>query len=124
MAFIGAVFLVVGFVVLIKILDIAKKSANVFLVAKLALADFRNPALNDSAKEVALQGHAKRLLRLFFLITFGGAAAVLAPTGLLWLLGQMDVLSFEAVMKMVLSWEFLVPSSALTVAVFWFTRKH
>jgi hypothetical protein len=124
MSFAGAILLVAGFITLIKIFGLFKKSTDAITVAKLAYADFQNPRLSDDAKEVALQRHAKKLFSLFFLITFGSAAALALPVGFIWLLEQINMLSLNAVIATTLSWEFLLVSTILTAVVFWIVRKR
>lgn len=122
--FTGAALLVIGFIALIKIFGLVEKSIDVINLARLAYADLQNPALNDDAKEVALQSHAKRLFVLFLLITLGGAAALALPMGLIWLLEQMDVLSLNAVISAALSWKFLLAGTVLAIVVFRITRER
>lgn len=122
--FTGAALLVIGFIALIKIFGLVEKSIDVINLARLAYADLHNPALNDDAKEVALQSHAKRLFVLFLLITLGGAAALALPMGLIWLLEQMDVLSLNAVISAALSWKFLLAGTVLAIIVFRITRER
>jgi hypothetical protein len=122
-AFAGAVFLAVSFIVLIKIFGLVEKSTDVVHVTKLAFADLRNPDLDEEVKELALQRHAKQLFTLFFLLTLGSAASLALPMGLIWLLEQIRVLSLTAVMTTLLSWEFLL-ASAVVAALFWITGMH
>jgi hypothetical protein len=124
MSFAGATLLVIGFIMLVKILGLVKKSTDVITVAKLAYTDFQNPHLSDDAKEIALQRYAKKLFSLFFLITFGSIVALALPVGLLWLLEQINMLSLNAVMATALSWQFLLISTILAIIVFWITRKR
>ena len=124
MTFVGVTILVTGFVVLVRIFGLVEKSGEVFKISKLALSDIQNPSLDDDAKEVALQQHAKRLFCLFFLLTVGGAAALALPAGLLFLLEKMDLLSLNAVMTVTLSWEFLLASSVLIIAIILRAKKQ
>lgn len=124
MSFVGATLLVAGFIALIKIFGLFEKSSEAIAVAKLAYADFRNPHLSDDAKEAALQGYAKNLFLLFFLITLGSVAALGLPIGLLWLLEQVNILSLSAVMATTLSWQFLLLSTILATVIFWVIRKR
>ncbi|MDH3947336.1 MAG: hypothetical protein OEU74_00080 [Gammaproteobacteria bacterium] len=117
MTFAGVAILVAGFVVLVKIFGLVEKSTEVFSVSRLALSDIQNPDLDDEAKEAAIQKHAKRLIGLFFLLTIGGAAALALPAGLLFLLERMGLLSLSAVIAVTLSWEFLLASSVLIIAI-------
>ena len=89
---IGAVFLVVVFVLAIKVFRLAEKSKEAINVAKHSLEELKNPELDDKAKEVAMQGYAKKLFMLFFLLTLGGGAAVAIPVGLILLMDRIGVL--------------------------------
>jgi hypothetical protein len=124
MSLAGATLLVVGFILLSKAFGLIQKSTAVVDVAKLALADLRNSGLDDDAKEIALQRHAKRLFGLFLLLTLGGAAALFLPVGSVWLLEQFGLLSFNAVIDMTLSWKFLLASTLLAIAVLWIVRRR
>jgi hypothetical protein len=124
MTFAGVAILVGGFVVLVKIFGLVEKSTEVFSVSRLALSDIQNPDLDDEAKEAALQQHAKRLFGLFFLLAIGGAAALALPAGLLFLLERMGLLSLSAVMTLTLSWEFLLASSVLIIAIILLAKKR
>ena len=124
MTFAGVAILVAGFVVLVKIFGLVEKSTEVFSVSRLALSDIQNPDLDDAAKEAALQQHAKRLFGLFFLLAIGGAAALALPAGLLFLLERMGLLSLSAVMALTLSWEFLLASSVLIIAIILLAKKR
>lgn len=124
MALFGAVILVAGFIIVIKWLKLVEKSLEVIQIAKSALTDLQNPQLHDDAKEVALQKHAKQLFILFFLLTLGGLAALMLPAGLVWLLDQVGILSFNAVMAMILSWPFILASTVLVLIIFLFRKNN
>ena len=124
MTFAGVAILVAGFVVLVKIFGLVEKSTEVFSVSRLALSDIQNPDLDDAAKEAALQQHAKRLFGLFFLLAIGGVAALALPAGLLFLFERMGLLSLSAVMTVTLSWEFLLASSVLIIAIILLAKKR
>lgn len=119
----GACLLVAGFLVLFKLLGLAEKSLEAIQIAKRALADIRSPELDDYAKEKALQGHAKHLFALFFVLTVGGFAALLIPAALIWLLEKLDLLVFDSVLETTLSWPFLVVSSVAIMLFFYLWRR-
>jgi hypothetical protein len=123
-SFAGAALLVVGFVGLCRLFGLIQKSTTVIDVAKLALTDLRNPGLDDDTKEIALQRYAKRLFGLFLVLTLGGAGALFLPLGCIWLLEQLGVLSFDAVIDTTLSWEFLLATTLLALVIFWIVRKR
>lgn len=114
-SYIGATIIVVGFIVCIKLFKLVELALDVIRISKLSASDIRNPDMDDDTKEAALQAHAIKLFKLFFLLTLGGAAALLIPTALVWLLELMDVVSLDEVFKAALSWEFIVASTVLTI---------
>jgi hypothetical protein len=70
-----------------------------------------------------MQAHAKRLFVLFFLLTLGAAAALLLPVGVIWLLDGAGVFSYDGVLRVLLSWEFLLGTTAGAALFFW-TRSR
>ena len=120
----GACLLVVGFLVLFKLFGLAEKSLEAIQIANRALADIRSSELDDYAKEKALQGYAKRLFSLFFILTLSGLAALLIPAALVWLLDKLDLLVFDAVLETALSWPFLIISSITIVLLFRLLRRQ
>jgi len=123
MSLAGALFLVVGFVVLVRKFGLVQKSGDVFGLVKSTLEVLRNPSLDDAAKESALQSHAKQLFSLFLLLTVGAAAALALPTGVIWLLDLLRVLSLRSVIEVTLSWPFLIGTTLLAIVAWRLTRK-
>lgn len=122
MALAGAIFLVVGFVVLVRIFGLIRKCGEVFELAGSSLAVLRNPSLDDAAKESALQSHAIRLFSLFFFLTAGAGLALALPTGFIWMLDALHVVSLRAVLDVALSWQFLLGSTLAGVVAWRWTR--
>jgi hypothetical protein len=117
---IAAGFLVVGFLVLLRLFGLVENSRIVLGVSRRSLGVIRNASLSDEAKERALQSDAKELFRLFFVLAFGGAAALLLPLGVVWLCDWLGLLSLQAVFDVALSPAFLIGSGILAVfALFW-----
>ena len=108
-----------GFVAIIYALKLIPRGIEVVTVSNRALADLRNRELDDYAKEVAMQSHAKRLFALFLLLLFGGALALILPLGIIYLLEVGGILSFQAVIDTTISWEFLVPTTVVSLIVLW-----
>jgi hypothetical protein len=115
MALAGAIFLVVGFVVLVKVFGLPGKCSEVLDLARTSLAVLRNPSLDDDAKESALQSNAVKLFALFLLLTAGAALALVLPAGLIWVLDLLHVVSLRAVLELTLSWQFLLASTVVGV---------
>ena len=63
---IAAVFLVIGFAVLVRVFGLVQKTRDVVQVSQQSLKVIRSRDLDDSAKEAALQRDARKLFRLFF----------------------------------------------------------
>jgi uncharacterized oligopeptide transporter (OPT) family protein len=120
----GAIFLVVGFVALVRMFGLIKKCGEVLDLVKSSLAVLRNPSLDDDAKEGALQSHAKQLFSLFLLLTLGAALALALPAGMIWILDVLQVLSLRAVIEVTLSWQFLLGSTLFGVVAWRLTRKR
>ena len=123
MALAGAIFLVVGFVALVRMFGLIKKCGDVFELVKSSLAVLRNPALDDDAKESALQSHATRLFSLFLFLTLGAALALGLPAGMIWILDVLHVVSLRAVIEVALSWQFLLGSTLFGVLAWRLTHK-
>jgi hypothetical protein len=117
MSLVGAVFLVIGFVALAKICALVERSKRVVVLAKQSLQTIGNPDLDDDAKEKALQRCAKELFLLFFAISLGSLTALGLPAGVVWLLDKAGLMSFEAVVTVALSWQFLL-STTLIATIF------
>ena len=120
----AAGFLVVGFVVLAHLCGMVEHSKTVVTVSRRSLAVIRNASLGDDAKEAALQKDALQLFRLFLVLAFGGAAAVLLPVGLVWLCDRLGLLSLDEAFRVAFSPAFLIISGILaTIALFWSSKK-
>jgi len=122
MALAGAIFLVVGFLALVRMFGLVRRSGEAFDLARASLAVLRNSSLDDAAKESALQSHATRLFSLFFLLTAGAGLALALPAGIIWILDVLQVVSLHAVLDVTLSWQFLLGSTLVGIAAWRFTR--
>ena len=112
---IAAAFLVVGFVAAVRLLGLVEASREVRSLARHSLGVLRSADFDDEEKELALQGNAKQLFRLFLILAFGGAAAALVPLGPLWLFDQYALISLESVFDVALSPAFTITGSALAI---------
>lgn len=124
MALAGAVFLVIGFVLLVRMFGLVGKCRHVFDLVQSSVAVLRDPSLDDDARERALQSHAKQLFGLFFLLTAGAVLALALPAGLIWLLDVLRVVSLRAVLEMTLSWQFLTATTLLGAAAWRLMRRR
>ena len=120
----GAIFLVIGFIFILKITGLVEKSTRVIGISKQAVAELRNAELSDDAKETAMQTHSKQLAGLFLLITIGGAAAIFAPFAVIWGLERLNLVSVDGVLGVALSWPFIAASTVLIVIALIVNRKR
>ena len=123
-SYIGAIFLVVGFIVLLHVFDLVTKSIRVINLSKKSLSDFSNPELNDDQKEELMQEYAKQIGLLFILLTVGAAVALLAPAAIVWVLDKMGLMSFDDVMQLILSWEFIIGGTILMIITLWLGKRR
>ena len=120
----GAIFLVVGFIVVLKLFKLVDKSNCVINISRQAVADLRNTELDDDAKELVMQRHAKQLFGLFFLITIGGIAAVFLPLAIIWGLDRLHIVSLDAILGVALSWPFVIAATVLITVAFFINRAR
>ena len=113
----GAFFLVVGFVVLAQLFGLVERSRNVVTIARRSLKVIRSKRLSDEAKELQLQKNSQQLFLLFFILASGGAMAVLLPMGLLWFCDRLGWLSLSSVLNTVVSPLFIITSSIVAILV-------
>jgi hypothetical protein len=114
----GALFLVIGFIAILKIAGLVEKSTRVIAISKQAVAVLRDEGMSDDEKENLMQGHAKQLAGLFFLLTIGGLAAVFLPFALIWAFDQAGWISADSVLNVALSWPFITATTiAIVIAV-------
>ncbi len=113
--YVGAVFLVIGFIFILKVARLVDKSTRVIGISKQAVAELRDTEMSDDDKESSMQSHAKHLTGLFFLITIGGIAAVLVPIAVIWGLDRLNLVSIDAVLDVAMSWPFVVATTILII---------
>ena len=117
MNLLGALIVVAGFVFLLRALKLVPMAMEVTSVSRTAVGVVQDPELDDDAKGERMQQHAKRLFVLFFLLTLGAAAALLLPVGLIWLLSRVGLFSYDDVVALLLSWQFLLATTAIAAVV-------
>jgi hypothetical protein len=123
-AYLGAVFLVLGFIALLKVLGLVERSKRVVATSRAAMSTLSDGALDDAQKEAAMQTHAKSLGLDFVFLAAGLAVAVLAPAGVIFLLDGAGVLSFDAVVDATFSLELILGGTLLMVIVFWLDGRR
>lgn len=105
-------------------LGLARQPARILMVAERAMADLRNPSLDEDAKGALMRRHSLALLGIFLAIVGAVAAAVLAPLFVLWLLDRLRWVSLSEVLKVGSSAWFLVLSTILACACWFGLRKR
>lgn len=120
---VGAIALVIGFVVLLQLLGITKKSHNVVRIALHSMRIIGSSRLSDEQKESKLQKNSKRLFGLFFILAFGGAIALLIPLAILWIGDRLGLISLDAVLATTISPAFLIISSIIAIAILYLKTK-
>lgn len=106
-AWLGALLLVAGFVILCRAFGLIPGTRRVLTVARQSFAVIGDASLPDETKEKVLQAHALRLFRLFGLLFAGGLGAAALPLAGLWGADRYGVFSWDDVVATTLSWPFL-----------------
>jgi hypothetical protein len=120
----GATLLVVGFIAVFEALGLVPRGREAVDRARRSVEDLRSPELDDLQKEKVLQAHSLRLFSLFLQLALGGAAAVLLPAALVWLLAQTGLVSFAAVLELAVSWEFVLVSAVAATGILVFLARR
>jgi hypothetical protein len=123
-SYLGAVFLVLGFIALLKLLGLVERSKRVVATTRAAMSTLSDRELDDTQKEAAMQAHAKSLGLDFVVLAAGLATALLAPAGGILLLDRAGVLSFDAVIGATLSLELVLGGTLLMVLVLWLDGRR
>ena len=121
---VGAIILVAGFVILIQLLSVIKKSRNVVRIALHSLKIIGSSRLSDEQKESKLQKNSKRLFGLFFVLAFSSAIALFIPLGILWLGDYLGLISLSAVLATTISPVFIFASTILMVALIFLKSRN
>jgi hypothetical protein len=104
--------LFVWFVRLFKLVTFAQEA---IALSRRAASIVRDAALDDDAKEVAIQQSALRLLKLTLLLLVGSVVAVAAPMAAIWLLDLVGLMSLDSVVAILLRWDFLLLATVLGI---------
>ena len=117
MTWAAACFIVMAFLVIMRLLGVVSRVDEVMQSSRGALADLRNKNLSDVEKERRMRAHALRLLVLFTILTLSLVAAAAVPLGLVGLVDLAGLIALGAVFELLASWEFLLATVGLTVGV-------
>jgi len=120
----AAVFVLVGFLALARLLQIPSRVAEVMRCSRSALAHLRDKDLTDLQKEREMRAQAMRLLSLFLILTVSAAAALAVPVGVVGMLDLAGLVAIEAVLDRLLSWELLLATLLLGAVAFALTTSR
>ncbi|MEM6349370.1 MAG: sulfotransferase [Cyanobacteria bacterium P01_D01_bin.14] len=122
---ISSILLVVAFVALLKILGLNKRGNDIIEIALDSLEVLSLAEISDKEKESRLQRNSIKLFGLFFRLIFGFAIVLGLPLGLLWLGGQVGIISFYSVLNLTISPLFLIVSTLFVFLYLYLqNRKH
>ena len=119
----GALFLVAGFLAVIQMTRLVQRSSEVLHVARRSAATITDRSLDDEAKERYLQAAALKLFGMFFILVGSAAAAVLMPLGILFVMDQLGWISLPSVLAVTVSPTFLVLSTAIAAVTLLLGRR-
>lgn len=94
MNFALALFVVVGFAVIIEYLGLPDRARAVGRRSKTSLSVFRDDSMEDTEKERVLQEQSRQLFRLLGILLGGSILALGIPLVLIWLLERVGIGSF------------------------------
>lgn len=123
MALVGGIFVVLGFIIFVKLFGLVEKSTKVIGITKSAVTIVCDTDINDYQKEIAMQKHAKELFFLFFFITAGSIAALAIPVGFIWLMEFVGLLRVHEAIDTILSLKFIAVAIVLSIGFFWLMRE-
>lgn len=123
MAWAGALLMVAGFVVIFVALRLVQRARMVNQIAQAAMQLVGNKDIDEEEKEKQMQAYAVRLFGLFLILTVGGAAAVFAPLGVVWLLEQVGLMSMDDVLAVVMSPAFLIGTTIAAILIIVLFRR-
>ncbi len=108
MSWLGALLAVSLCLCLLRWLRVPAQATQVAAQLRTALAELRDPALEEREKERRVRAHALTSLQQFAVIAAATAVAVGVPALLLWLGDRTGVLRLEPVLVTMAGWPFLL----------------
>jgi hypothetical protein len=118
----AALFLVAGFLAVARVLRMVPHAREVMARSRAAARDLRDPALDELAREKAVQGHALRLAWLFVLLVATSGTALAIPVGVVYALEQTGLVQLPEVLDITLDPIFLI-GVTVAVLVWTFVRR-
>ncbi len=117
LAWLGALLIVSAFLGLAHVLRLVPAARRVLAVVENAFAILGDGALDDDAKETAMQRHALRSFGLFLWIAGGALVALLLPLVGLWFADRLGWVDGDQVLDVTVSLPFLLLSTLAGIAV-------
>lgn len=105
-------------------LQVPAQARTAFGVSRRAVADLRDPSLDDAARERAAQGHARQLGLLCLRILLGSATAVAVPFGVLALGETLGWWQLATIVELSLSPWFLLVATVLAATILHLLRRR
>lgn len=113
---------IAGFVLVFLASDLVGKSKRVFEISNQAMAVMRDPALDDEAREKAVQKASIQLFGSFFGLAFRFAAAIAGAVLPLWLADLSGWISLAESMAFLSRIDVLIITTVMMLALWWVGR--
>jgi len=121
----GAFSIVIFFVLFLKLFKVVSSSKQVINLARTTLGVVKNKELTDLEKEKAMQRYSVELFKYFIMIALGCALALVIPLGFVSGLELLGLMSFDNVLAITLSWQFILATTLLgCLAYYLVVKKH
>lgn len=118
MDFLGAVLVIVLFVILLNVVRLVPRTREVLSIGQQAVDTLRDSTLTDDEKEHAMRQSSLRLVRLLLILAGGTLVAILLPLVLIWLLELAGIFTVAGVLDMFLRWDFIIGGSVVGIATY------
>ncbi len=119
----GALACVILFGLLLHFTRIIPNSRAVIARARESIGVMRDPALDDHAREKAIQAHSLGMFALLGKLCLGAVIALGVPVILLWLVARAGWLDFDAVMALMLDPWFIAATVVIAIVGFRLARR-
>ena len=116
-AYVGAVVFVLGFAAILAGGKLIARTREVLAASKRSVSIIADKTLSDHEKEKALQKNSLALFAASGVLLVIIAIALAVPYGVVWLLDRAGVVPLGRTLAVLMSWQFLVPSTVVLVAV-------
>ncbi|GEM_PF-207975 len=123
-ALLAASFLVIGFLILFRLLNLMELARDSLNVSRSSLFEISRRDIEDEEKEKNLRCHSLRLLKAIAALMLGSVMAAGLPLVILWGLDIVGLVSLENTLQIASSWPFLLAATVITFLFFWFSIRH